>query len=62
MPGLQDGTASDAGADKDQICDHTRLEAMRYLLTVPRGEFRLLAEPDSQPAILDGLSSPVAAR
>ena len=46
-------TASDAGAAKDQICDHTRLEAMRYLLTVPRGEFRLLAEPDSQPAILD---------
>ena len=55
-------TASDAGADKDQICNHTRLEAVRYLLTVPRGEFRLLAEPDSQPAILDGLSSPVAAR
>jgi hypothetical protein len=24
---------------------------MRYLLTVPRGEFRLLAEPDSQAAI-----------
>ena len=47
-------TASDAGADKDQVCNHTRLEAVRYLLTVPRGEFRLLAEPDSQPAILDG--------
>ena len=46
-------TASDAGADKDAICNHTRLEAMRYLLTVPRGEFRLLAEPGSQPAILD---------
>jgi hypothetical protein len=27
---------------------------VRYLLTVPRGEFRLLAEPSSQPAILDG--------
>ena len=47
-------TASDAGADKDQIGNHTRLEAVRYLLTVPRGEFRLLAEPGSQPAILDG--------
>ncbi len=46
-------TASDAGADKEQICNHTRLEAVRYLLTVPRGEFRLLAEPDQQPAILD---------
>jgi len=46
--------ASDAGADKDQVCNHTRLEAVRYLLTVPRGEFRLLAEPGSQPAILDG--------
>jgi len=47
-------TASDVGADKEQICNHTRLEAVRYLLTVPRGEFRLLAEPDQQPAILDG--------
>jgi len=47
-------TASDAGADRDLICNHTQLEAMRYLLTVPRGEFRLLAEPGSQPAILDG--------
>lgn len=46
-------TASDVGSDKDQVCNHTRLEAVRYLLTVPRGEFRLLAEPDSQPAILD---------
>ena len=31
-----------------------RLEAVRYLLTVPRAEFRLLAEPDAQPAILEG--------
>jgi hypothetical protein len=46
-------TASDVGCDKVQVCNHTRLEAVRYLLTVPRGEFRLLAEPDSQPAILD---------
>ena len=46
--------ASDAGADKDSVCNHTRLEAVRYLLTVPRAEFRLLAEPDTQPAILEG--------
>ena len=45
-------TAADAGGDEDQICHHTRLEAVRYLLMVPRGEFRLVAEPDAQPAIL----------
>jgi hypothetical protein len=33
----------------------TRLEAFRYLLMVPRGEFKLLAEPDSQAAILDAI-------
>lgn len=47
-------TSSDVGGDESLVCDHTRLEAVRYLLTVPRGEFRLLAEPGSQPAILDG--------
>ena len=46
-------TSSDAGADEASICDHTRLEAVRYLLMVPRREFTLLAEPDSQKAILD---------
>ena len=45
--------SSDAGADKQTVCDHTRLEAVRYLLMVPRGEFKLLAEADSQGAILD---------
>ncbi|WP_065750982.1 hypothetical protein [Bradyrhizobium paxllaeri] len=45
--------SSDAGADKQTVCDHTRLEAVRYLLMVPRGEFKLLAEADSQSAILD---------
>jgi hypothetical protein len=45
--------ASDAGADRQTVCDHTRLEAFRYLLMVPRGEFKLLAEADSQLAILD---------
>ncbi|MDE5453185.1 hypothetical protein GWE18_09960 [Bradyrhizobium sp. CSA112] len=46
--------ASNAGADRQTVCDHTRLEAARYLVMVPRGEFKLLAEPDSQAAILDG--------
>ena len=47
-------TASDAACDEAAISDHTRLEAFRYLLEVPRGEFRLLAEPDSQAEIIDG--------
>ena len=46
-------TPPDVGADKEQVGSHTRLEAMRYLLMVPRGEFRLLAEPQSQAAILE---------
>ena len=61
LSGLQ-ATAPDAGADKDRVCNHTRLQAVRYLLTVPKGEIPgELAEPDQQPAILDDLS-PVAAR
>lgn len=47
-------TASDAGSDQAAIADHTRLEAFRYLLAVPRNEYRLIAEPDSQAAIIDG--------
>lgn len=47
-------TASDAGHDQAAIADHTRLEAFRYLLAVPRNEFRLLADPDQQVALLDG--------
>ena len=46
-------TGPDAGADSERIGNHTRLEAMRYLLAVPRGEFRLLGDPDSQIAILE---------
>ena len=54
--------SSDAGADKDQICNHTRLEAVRYLLTVPAG--RIQTARRTQFAIGDTgrLSSPVAAR
>jgi len=47
-------TASDAACDEATIAEHTRLEAFRYLLEVPRGEFRLLAEPDSQAEIIEG--------
>ena len=46
--------ASDAASDQAAIADHTRLEAFRYLLAVPRNEYRLLAEPGSQAAIIDG--------
>jgi hypothetical protein len=47
-------TASDAGYDQAAVGDHTRLEAFRYLLAVPRNEFRLLADLDQQAALLDG--------
>jgi hypothetical protein len=47
-------SASDAAGDEPSICDHTRLEAFRYLLTIPRREFTLLAEPDRQASLLDG--------
>jgi hypothetical protein len=48
--------ASDSAGDEPSICDHTRLEAFRYLLSVPRREFMLLADPDpgQQAALLDG--------
>ncbi len=46
-------TPSDAAGDDETVFDHTRLEALRYLLMVPRGEFKLLAEPDSQAAVLE---------
>ena len=47
-------TAADAGCDQTAIAEHTRLEAFRYLLAVPRREFTLLAEPEQQAAIIDG--------
>ena len=46
-------TRSDANGDVRSIWDHTRLEAVRYVTMVPRGEFGLLAEPASQPEMLD---------
>jgi hypothetical protein len=47
-------SASDNAGDEQAICDHTRLEAFRYLLSVPRREFMLLADPDQQASLLDG--------
>ncbi len=47
-------SASDNAGDEQSICDHTRLEAFRYVLSVPRREFRLLADPDQQASLLDG--------
>jgi len=47
-------TASDPASDQATIADHTQLEAFRYLLEVPRDEYRLLAEPDAQVEIIDG--------
>jgi hypothetical protein len=47
-------SAKDAGNDQAIIAEHTKLEAFRYLLAIPRNEYRLLAEPDSQAAIIDG--------
>jgi hypothetical protein len=44
---------SDAGGDVGAIWDHTRLEAMRYVMVVPRREFELLGDPARQPEMLD---------
>jgi hypothetical protein len=46
-------TASDSAGDEASICDHTRLEAFRYLLSVPRREFTLLADLEQQASLLD---------
>lgn len=39
--------------DVDAAWDHTRLEAMRYLVLLPGQELRLLAEPARQPEMLE---------
>jgi hypothetical protein len=44
---------SDAGGDIRSIWDHTRLEAMRYLMVVPRREFDLLGEPARQSEMIE---------
>src|ERR1700704_5050169 len=40
-------------SDVRAVGDHTRLEAMRYLVMVPGREFVLLAEPARQPEMLE---------
>src|SRR3954466_15290365 len=39
--------------DVRAIWDHSRLEAMRYVMALPRGEFELLADPARQSEMLD---------
>ena len=46
-------TAANTEGDIRSIWDHTRLEAMRYLMEVPRREFELLGEPARQGEMLD---------
>src|SRR3954466_4719300 len=41
------------GGDVDAAWDHTRLEAMRYLVLLPGQELRLLAEPERQAEMLE---------
>ena len=45
--------AGDPEADVRSIWDHTRLEAVRYVMMVPRREFERLGEPARQPEMLD---------
>jgi len=39
--------------DVRAVWDHTRLEAMRYVMMVPRREFELLGDPAQQPEMLN---------
>src|SRR4051794_25152991 len=47
-------TRADAEADVRAIWDHTRLEAVRYVVMVPARGFELLGEPARQGELLDG--------
>jgi hypothetical protein len=46
---------SDAGGDIGTVWDHTRLEAMRYVVMVPGKGYELLSQPANQSEILDAL-------
>jgi hypothetical protein len=46
-------TPADAGGDVASIWDHTRLEAMRYLMAVPARGFELTGEPARQLEMLE---------
>jgi hypothetical protein len=47
-------TLADAGGDVGSLWDHTRLEAMQYVMAVPGGEFGLLTAPGRQLEMIDG--------
>jgi hypothetical protein len=47
-------TPGDAEGDLRAIWDHTRLEAVRYVVMVPARGFELLGEPARQSELLDG--------
>lgn len=44
---------SDMDGDLRSVWDHTRLEAMRYLMMIPGREFELLTEPSRQIEMID---------
>ena len=46
-------TLSDPDGDVASVWDHTRLEAMRYVMMVPGREFGLLSEAARQPEMID---------
>ncbi len=46
-------TLADAGGDVASVWDHTRLEAMQYVMVVPGGEFGLLSEAARQIEMID---------
>lgn len=46
-------TLADAGGDVASVWDHTRLEAMQYVMAVPGGEFGLLSEASRQVEMID---------
>jgi hypothetical protein len=46
-------TLSDAAGDVGSVWDHTRLEAMRYVMAVPGHNFELLSEPARQIEMID---------
>src|SRR5258708_31536570 len=46
-------TLTDVDGDVRSIWEHTRIEAMRYVMMVPRREVELLVDPVRQPEMLD---------
>ena len=46
-------TLADAAGDVGSVWDHTRLEAMQYVMAVPGGEFGLLSEAARQIEMID---------